>query len=123
MKFQRIIILLLATTFVFTACNTDSKKKPESKEIAAPNPQKLAFHISGMTCEIGCAKTIQSKLSKKAGITTAKVIFKDSIALVSYNANAISKDDITSFVNGIAGGDLYTVKNAKSVTDFDEPIK
>ena len=76
-----------------------------------------------MTCEIGCAKTIQSKLSKKAGITSAKVVFKDSIALVEYNANAISKEDITSFVNGIAGGDMYKVKNAKSVTTFDELTK
>ena len=65
----------------------------------------------------------QSKLSKKAGITAVKVIFKDSIALVSYNANAISQDDITSYVNGIAGGALYKVKNAKSVTTFNEPIK
>lgn len=123
MKFRQIIVLLLATTFAFIACNTDSKKKLESKEIAAPNPQKLAFHISGMTCEIGCARIIQSKLSKKAGITAVKVIFKDSIALVSYNANAISQDDITSYVNGIAGGALYKVKNAKSVTTFNEPIK
>lgn len=123
MKFQRIITLLLVVAFAFTACNTDSKKKLESKEIAIPNPQKLAFHISGMTCEIGCAKIIQSKLSKKAGITAVKVIFKDSIALVAYNANVISQDDITSFVNGIAGGDLYNVKNAKSVTSFNEPIK
>jgi len=123
MKFQQIIVLLLATTFAFTACNTDSKKKLESKELVAANPQKLAFNISGMTCEIGCAKTIQSKLSKKAGITAAKVIFNDSIALVEYNANTISQDDITSFVNGIAGGDLYRVKNAKSVSSFDQPTK
>jgi copper chaperone CopZ len=76
-----------------------------------------------MTCEIGCAKTIQSKLSKKAGITSAKVVFTDSIAMVEYNASAISQEEITSFVNGIAGGDLYKVKNAKSVTTFDEKAK
>ena len=123
MKFQRILVLILTVTFSLTACNTPSKKKPEVKEIAAPNPQKLAFNISGMTCEIGCAKTIQSKLSKKAGITSAKVIFNDSIAFVEYNANAISQDEITSFVNGIAGGDLYKAKNAKSVTTFNETTK
>ena len=123
MKFQRIIVILFVATFALTACNTESKKKPEAKEVSAPNPQKIAFNISGMTCEIGCAKTIQSKLSKKAGITSAKVVFNDSIALVEYNANTISKDDITSFVNGIAGGDMYKVNNAKSVTSFDEVTK
>mgnify|MGYP005990047191 CR=1 FL=1 len=123
MKLTKILAIICITTFTLTACDTTSKKKPEIKEVSAPNPQKVAFNISGMTCEIGCAKTIQSKLSKKAGITSAKVIFNDSIALVEYNANAISQDDITSFVNGIAGGDLYKVKNAKSVTSFDRTTK
>ena len=123
MKFTRILAIICITTFSLTACKTDSKKKPETTEISAPNPQKLAFNISGMTCEIGCAKTIQSKLSKKAGITSAKVVFTDSIAMVEYNASAISQEEITSFVNGIAGGDLYKVKNAKSVTTFDEKAK
>jgi len=123
MKLTRILAIVCIATFTLTACNTASKKKLETKKVSTPNPQKLAFNISGMTCEIGCAKTIQSKLSKKTGITSAKVIFNDSIAFVEYNANAISKDDITSFVNVIAGGDLYKVKNAKSVTTFHEKAK
>jgi copper chaperone CopZ len=122
MKFQKIIILLVVATFSITACDTESKKKPEIKEVATPSPQKLAFTISGMTCEIGCAKTIQSKLSKKAGITAAKVIFSDSIALVEYNANTVSKEAITSFVNEIAGG-IYSVKNAENVTAFNQEMK
>jgi len=123
MKFQRIIIILLVATFSITACNTESKKAPEAKIETSPNPQKLAFNISGMTCEIGCARTIQSKLSKKNGVTSAKVIFKDSIGMVEFDANTISKEDITSFVNGIAGGDLYKVNNVKSVTSFEETSK
>ena len=123
MKLTRILAIICIAAFTFTACNNTSKKKPVVKEISAPNPQKIAFNISGMTCEIGCAKTIQSKLSKKAGITSAKVIFNDSIALVEYNANTISKQDITSFVDGIAGGGMYKTKNTKSVTTFDEKAK
>ena len=123
MKLTRILAIICIAVFSFTACNTASEKKPETKEVSAPNPQKLAFNISGMTCEIGCAKTIQSKLSKKEGITSAKVVFTDSIAMVEYNANTISKEDITSFVDGIAGGGMYKTKNAKSVTTFDEKAK
>lgn len=123
MKINKVIAILCLAFFTISACKTDTIKTPEIKKVTIPNPQKLAFNISGMTCEIGCAKTIQSKLSKKAGITSARVVFNDSIAFVEYNANAISKEDITSFVDGIAGGDMYKVKNAKSVTTFDELTK
>ena len=123
MKFIKIIALLFIVTFAVTACNTAIKKKPEIQEVSIENSQKIAFQITGMTCEIGCAKTIQSKLSKKKGITSAKVIFKDSMGLVAFNENIISKDEIRSFVKGIAGGDMYGVENLKSVTSFNENPK
>ena len=122
MKTRKIIFALCIAFFTLSACNTESKKETETTIATTPNPQKITFNISGMTCEIGCAKIIQSKLSKKAGITSAKVIFKDSLGLVEYDANAISKEDITAFVNGIAGGDLYKANNIKSVTSFDKAI-
>lgn len=123
MKFSRIIFIVFVTVFTISACKTESKTATEVKVVTTPNPQKIAFSISGMTCEIGCAKIIQSKLSKKTGITSAKVIFKDSLGLVEYDANTISKEDIAAFVDGIAGGGLYKVNNTKSVTSFDEVTK
>jgi len=120
MKFQRIILVVLVAVFTFSSCNTESKKTPEVKISKNPKLEKVAIDISGMTCEIGCAKTIQSKLSKKAGITSAKVIFKDSLGLVEFDANTISAADINTFINGIAGGDLYSVKSSKQVVTFDE---
>ncbi len=123
MKIQNIIFVAFLVIFSITSCKTEVKNTPEVKIETTANPQKIAFNISGMTCEIGCARIIQSKLSKKAGITSAKVIFKDSIGMVEFDANTISKEDITTFVNGIAGGDLYKVNNAKSVTTFDETLK
>lgn len=120
MKFQKILFVIFISIFTLSACKTEDKKTPETIVETAPNPQKIAFNISGMTCEIGCAKTIQSKLSKKAGVTNAKVVFKDSIGMVEFDANTISKEDITAFVNGIAGGDLYKTNNVKSVTSFKE---
>lgn len=124
MKLQNIITIVFIAVFTLTACKTETKKTTEvKKEVNVENPQKLAFNISGMTCEIGCAKTIQSKLSKKAGITSAKVIFKDSLGLVEFDGNAISKEDITAFINGIAGGDMYKVNNVKTVSSFEEITK
>ena len=123
MRFQKIVIACVLASITMIACNTEEKKTEIKKVQTTPNPKKLALNISGMTCQIGCAKIIQSKLSKKEGITSAKVIFKDSIGFVAYDANTISKEDITTFVNGIAGGELYKVTGTKEVDSFENKIK
>ena len=99
MKIKNIVLLLAVALFSFTACKQEEKKEVKKETVA--------LAISGMTCEIGCAKTIQSKLSKKEGVLAAKVIFTDSIANIEFDANTVSKKDLIAFVDGIAGGDLY----------------
>lgn len=123
MKITKIIAIICFAVFTFSACKSETKTIKETEIATNPNPQKVTFNISGMTCEIGCAKTIQSKLSKKSGITSAKVVFTDSIALVEFDANTISKKEITSFVDGIAGGDMYKTTNSKSVDSFKDISK
>jgi len=98
MKFQKIIFSIAIACFVLTGC------KEQVKEVKQEN---VSLAISGMTCEIGCAKTIQSKLSKKEGVIDAKVIFTDSIANIEFDANKTSKKELIAFVSGIAGGELY----------------
>lgn len=97
MRTKNIFFAIAIALFTLTGCK-------ENKEV---KKEKIALAISGMTCEIGCAKTIQSKLSKKEGIIDAKVVFTDSIANIEYDANTTSKKDLIAFVDGIAGGDLY----------------
>lgn len=104
MKFFKILTLLVVIITALSACK---EKKADKKEVIAIKTETASFHISGMTCEIGCAKTIQSKLSKKEGVSSAKVVFSDSIATVKFDANQISKKELISFIDGIAGGDLY----------------
>lgn len=95
MKIQKIIFSLILACFLLKGCKKEVKK------------ENLSLAISGMTCEIGCAKSIQSKLSKKEGVLNAKVIFNDSIANIEFDANSTSKKDLIAFVDGIAGGALY----------------
>ena len=102
MKIQKILFSVAIACFLLTGCKSEAKK-----ETLAVNKQNVSLAISGMTCEIGCAKTIQSKLSKKEGVLNAKVVFKDSIANIEFDANTTSKKDLIAFVDGIAGGDLY----------------
>lgn len=95
MKTQKILYTIAITCFILAGCQKEVKK------------ENVSLAISGMTCEIGCAKTIQSKLSKKEGVLDAKVIFNDSIANIEFDANTTSKKELIAFVDGIAGGELY----------------
>ena len=110
MKTKKILFSVAVVFFILIGCKNEAKK-----EALPVNKQNVSLAISGMTCEIGCAKTIQSKLSKKEGVLNAKVIFKDSIANVEFDANTTSKKDLIAFVDGIAGGELYKAsENAQS---------
>lgn len=102
MNTKKIIYAIAISCFILTGC-----KKETPKEI---KKESVALAISGMTCEIGCAKTIQSKLSKKEGVLEAKVVFVDSIANIEFDANTTSKKDLIAFVDGLAGGELYSAK-------------
>jgi len=97
MNTKNIFFAIVLACFIITGCK-------ENKEV---KKERIALTISGMTCEIGCAKIIQSKLSKKEGVLAAKVVFIDSIATIEFDGNTTSKKDLITFVDGIAGGDLY----------------
>lgn len=103
MKIQKQVFTIILASILFIGCAKEIQK--ENVELA----------ISGMTCEIGCAKTIQAKLSKKEGVLEAKVVFKDSIANIEFDANTTSKKDLIAFVDGIAGGELYKASESSSI--------
>ncbi|WP_275315080.1 cation transporter [Tenacibaculum bernardetii] len=110
MKIQKIIFALTLVSFLAVGCKNEAKKddatKEEKTEVTA-NTKELSLSISGMTCEIGCAKKIASDLSKKEGVLEANVVFNDSIANVKYDANITNKADLIAFVEGIGSGDMY----------------
>ena len=111
MKVKHLIYIFTITCLSLFSCKNDGKAKADStetqKEAIAVNTQTVSLNISGMTCEIGCAKTIQSKLAKKEGVSSAKVVYADNMATIEFDANKTSTKDLIAFVDGIAGGDLY----------------
>ncbi|TDQ28766.1 cation transporter [Tenacibaculum caenipelagi] len=102
MKFLKIFFVAAFVSLAMVACKNEAKKEeaPKTEEVAA-NVQEASFAISGMTCEIGCAKKIASDLNKKEGVLEANVIFNDSIANVKFDANKTNKAELMAFVNGI----------------------
>lgn len=113
MKIRHILIATVFLSFSLFSCKKEGQKVEGTKEIVAAKMETVSLTISGMTCEIGCAKTIQSKLSKKEGVASAKVVFTDSIATIQYDANKTSSKELISFIDGIAGGDLYKATRAE----------
>ena len=110
------LLLAISATLIISCSINDEKGKTKdlkSDVLQMAKMETISLAISGMTCEIGCAKTIQSKLSKKEGVADAVVVFTDSIATITFDSNKTSTEDLSSFITGIAGGNLYTASEIR----------
>lgn len=115
--------LTIATLFSFliTGCNEkkisekqSNETKTENLTVAPENLETASFHIDGMTCEMGCAKTIESKLAGLNGVTEATVDFKNNSAKVTFDNSIQNTDEIVKVVEAVAGGDTYKVSEVKT---------
>lgn len=124
MKFTKSIFTIFLTSLLFVGCKdktvqTDLDSATETgapkvkKEIAAANLQTASFTIKGMTCEIGCAKTIQEELNGLEGVKIAAVNFEKESATVSFDKTILSPAALTKVVEATADGKTYTVSNMK----------
>lgn len=102
------------TTGTTTTSSTETSAPKAKKEIAAANLQKASFTIEGMTCAIGCAKTIQEELSGLEGVQTATVDFDKKLATVSFDKTLQTPESLTKVVQATGDGKTYTVSNMKS---------
>lgn len=80
--------------------------------------QNLEVTIKGMTCEIGCAKLIESKTHKLEGMIYSKVSFEHGLGQFTIDSDKISIAEIEKHINGIAGGELYNVTSSTIVEEF-----
>jgi Cu+-exporting ATPase len=89
----------------------------ETSEVIAGNFEDIEnyaaaeFTIKGMTCAMGCAKTIEKKLAKMDGVLSAKVDFENELASVEFDADKINKDALKNTVTGVS--DIYSVHDMK----------
>ena len=83
---------------------------------------KAEFNIEGMTCAIGCAKTIEKKLAKMDGVKYAKVDFEKKIAQVEYDESIVNTVSLENTVT--KASDSYSVNDMKTVDFFsNETVK
>lgn len=125
MKFTKIIASLAIAGLVFVSCKKEEDKnlaniKPleaaskEHKAIAAENVQIASFEIEGMTCAMGCAKTIEKELSNLDGVEKATVDFDKKTATVVFDKTVQNQENLTKTVQGTGDGKTYKVLNFKS---------
>lgn len=134
MKTLKNILAIALISIVVVACK--SEKEPELKTVETtseintnaakkldPNATyaKAEFGIEGMTCAMGCAKTIEKKMAKMDGVKSAKVDFEKELAMVEYDEAMVTPKTLEEAV-AKAGG-TYKVKDMKTVESFSSEKK
>ena len=126
MRFTPSFLAIALSSLLFFSCKKtevsqtttiEKTVKVNSKSIAA-KPQMATFTIEGMTCAVGCAKTIQEKLASMDGIQSATVDFDKKFAIVEFDASKQTPELLLKAVQETGDGKTYVVSNMKS-----EPLK
>lgn len=108
MKLIKFVFIALISISIMS-CKESSEKKSVSSEVELPAKiSSIKIDIKGMTCEIGCAKTIESKISKIDGVTESKVNFEDKKGEFIFDANKTSEQEIISTINNLIDGKTYS---------------
>lgn len=115
--------LVAFAAIAFVSCKKENttevttENSTETKPIDMANLATASFTIDGMTCEVGCAKTIENKLAGLDGVSEAKVDFEKKTATVTFENGRQTPETLVETVEAVAGGDLYKVSAVKSSTD------
>ena len=128
MKFLKLVIAIVIFTATVWSCKNKTEpqlKTIEVEEAIAKNKiaddatlAKAEFNIEGMTCAMGCAKTIEKKLAKMEGVKYAKVDFDKKLAIVEYDEAIVTSSSLESTVTNAS--DTYSVNNMKIVASFSK---
>ena len=123
MKFLKNIISITGILITLSSCMNDKKAEIKTVNLSSekinqkldPNAvySKAEFNIKGMTCEMGCAKTIEKKLAKMDGMKSANVDFKNELASVEFNVAKLNTSSITKAVSQVS--DNYSVENMQTI--------
>lgn len=112
MKTLKNMAVVLLATFFIVACKDNSTPEVKTNATYA----KAEFTINGMTCAMGCAKTIEKKMAKMEGVKSAKVDFGKKLAMVEYDEAKVTPTSLEEVVAKV--GKMYEVENMQTVEKF-----
>ena len=132
-SFKNILALAVVMVFAFSCKNeaqpevvtSPNSETTTTTEVAKLDPNdnyaKAEFTIEGMTCAMGCAKTIEKKMAKMEGVKSATVDFDKKLAMVEYDDAKVTPESLENTVTSVA--DQYSVKDMKTVENFTKDKK
>lgn len=130
MKTLKTLALLTILALFSVSCKDNAQPEIKTVEIEQstkisekqvdPNATyaKAEFAIEGMTCQMGCAKTIEKKIAKMEGVKSAVVDFDKRMAMVEYDNAKVTPTSLEEAVESV--GDAYSVKDMKTVDAFSK---
>jgi len=118
MSISKLLFAASISGLLYTSCQQASKAPAENHVAATEKPainaEKLetaSFNIEGMTCAMGCAKTIEKELTEMDGVQKAVVDFDNKTATVSFDSSIQTPESLTKTVEAAADGKTYKVSN------------
>lgn len=126
MKLTNYFLALTITSLgFFAACTnaTDNNKEgttTNTEKIVIDESKVLAvdYKIDGMTCKMGCAKTIEKTVAGLNGVVASTVDFDTEKGHFEFDASIISEKEIISAIESVA--DQYKVNEWKEEKDAKE---
>ena len=119
MNFTKSLVTLgIASSLLFSCKDAASKPASADTEITTTaektkavvaKPETASFKIDGMTCAMGCAKTIEKKLAGMDGVQKATVDFDKKEATVEFDGAVLTPEKLYATVEGAADGNTYKV--------------
>ncbi|MDI9255873.1 heavy-metal-associated domain-containing protein [Flavobacterium sedimenticola] len=125
MNFSKSLVMLGVAASMLIGCK-DTAGKPTASEATqetvadapktpavAAKPETAQFKIEGMTCAMGCAKTIEKRLAKMEGVQKATVDFDKKEATVEFDAAVLTPQKLYATVEATGDGATYKVAQSK----------
>ncbi|RMG75857.1 MAG: heavy-metal-associated domain-containing protein [Bacteroidetes bacterium] len=114
---KSLVIFFVFGIIAFYSCNSETKTKETTsveieKQVLTGNENKgeAKIVIEGMTCPMGCAKTIEKKLSLTEGVLSADVNFEEKTAYINYNPEQVNEKQLIEVIENIADGAYKAIK-------------
>ncbi len=115
------LALTVASLSFFAACNNPSennKEEANTTEKSVIDESKVLavdYKIDGMTCKMGCAKTIEKTVAGLNGVVASTVDFDAEKGHFEFDASIISEKEIITAIESVA--DQYKVEEWKEEKD------
>ncbi len=98
---KNLTLIFIIVVFALMSCNSSSKEQKEKvvleESVSVEGQSTVQLHIEGMTCA-GCENTIKAGLESISGVVEVKASHVDSNAIVVYDANLVTVEDMSKVV-------------------------